>query len=210
MRPFSETVHETTWPSKDPVEKPMYIPAGTMQVFFCLWTVIKSLIQHPVQPTLYLSCTAEKICGAQMVRYSVKLSWAIQSVGLSSALEFDPDRFLDDRVQKYLIPNPFIFIPFNAGPRICLGQQVCAVFLFNCAIGWYGVQFAYNEVSFMLIRLLQSFSTISLDIDAQPPNTRVPAWWAKVPGRQSIEKFWPKTHLTMYAHVRHSISFFIY
>ena len=41
------------------------------------------------------------------------------------ALEFDPDRFLDDRLHKYLIPNPFIFLPFNAGPRICLGQQVC-------------------------------------------------------------------------------------
>jgi len=40
------------------------------------------------------------------------------------ALEFDPDRFLDDRLQKYLTPNPFIFLPFNAGPRICLGQQV--------------------------------------------------------------------------------------
>lgn len=37
---------------------------------------------------------------------------------------FDPDRFLDDRVAKYLTPNPFIFLPFNAGPRICLGQQV--------------------------------------------------------------------------------------
>ena len=41
------------------------------------------------------------------------------------ALMFDPDRFLDERVQKYLVPNPFIFLPFNAGPRICLGQQVC-------------------------------------------------------------------------------------
>lgn len=41
-----------------------------------------------------------------------------------SALKFDPDRFLDERVQKYLTPNPFIFLPFNAGPRICLGQQV--------------------------------------------------------------------------------------
>ena len=41
------------------------------------------------------------------------------------ALEFDPDRFLDDRLHKYLTPNPFIFLPFNAGPRICLGQQVC-------------------------------------------------------------------------------------
>ena len=41
-----------------------------------------------------------------------------------TALKFNPDRFLDERVQKYLTPNPFIFLPFNAGPRICLGQQV--------------------------------------------------------------------------------------
>lgn len=40
------------------------------------------------------------------------------------AEQFDPDRFLDERLQKYLTPNPFIFLPFNAGPRICLGQQV--------------------------------------------------------------------------------------
>ena len=46
------------------------------------------------------------------------------SDGLSSADEFDPDRFIDDRVKKYLVPNPFIFLPFGAGPRICLGQQV--------------------------------------------------------------------------------------
>ena len=43
----------------------------------------------------------------------------------SDALEFNPDRFLDARVQRYLIKNPFMFLPFNAGPRICLGQQVC-------------------------------------------------------------------------------------
>jgi len=40
------------------------------------------------------------------------------------ALEFDPERFLDERAAKYLLKNPFIFTPFNAGPRICLGQQV--------------------------------------------------------------------------------------
>lgn len=44
-----------------------------------------------------------------------------------AALVFDPDRFLDDRLQKYLLSNPFIFLPFNAGPRICLGQQVILV-----------------------------------------------------------------------------------
>ena len=37
--------------------------------------------------------------------------------------EFDPDRFIDDRV-KYLVPNPYIFLPSTAGPRVCLGQQV--------------------------------------------------------------------------------------
>ena len=41
-----------------------------------------------------------------------------------TAEEFDPDRFLDERLRKYLTPNPFIFSPFNAGPRICMGQQV--------------------------------------------------------------------------------------
>jgi hypothetical protein len=45
-----------------------------------------------------------------------------------SAEEFDPNRFLDIRYQKYLAKNPFIFLPFNAGPRICLGQQVQARF----------------------------------------------------------------------------------
>jgi cytochrome P450 len=43
--------------------------------------------------------------------------------------EFDPDRFLDERLHKYLTPKPFIFLPFNAGPRICLGQQVILHFL---------------------------------------------------------------------------------
>jgi hypothetical protein len=41
-----------------------------------------------------------------------------------AAEEFDPDRFLDERLRKYLTPSPFIFSPFNAGPRICMGQQV--------------------------------------------------------------------------------------
>ena len=48
--------------------------------------------------------------------------------------DFDPERFIDERLGKYLVPNPFIFMPFNAGPRICLGQQ-----------------FAYNEVDFIPI-----------------------------------------------------------
>ncbi|KAI0318188.1 cytochrome P450 [Amylostereum chailletii] len=99
------------------------------------------------------------------------------------AILFDPDRFLDERVHKYLTPNPFIFTPFNAGPRICLGQQ-----------------FAYNEISFTLIRFLQTFSSVSLALDVQPSDTIPPKEWAQAEGRQAIEKVWPKQHLTMYAH----------
>jgi cytochrome P450 len=97
-------------------------------------------------------------------------------------------RFLDDRVHKYLTPNPFIFLPFNAGPRICLGQQ-----------------FAYNEVSFFLIRLLQKFSGVSLAQDAQPPGSIPPKSWKSAGGRQAIEKVWPMSHLTMYSHVSWAI-----
>jgi len=52
---------------------------------------------------------------------------------ISLALEFDPERFLDGRAAKYLVKNPFIFTPFNAGPRICLGQQVGS--LCCCSLG---------------------------------------------------------------------------
>ncbi|KAH7930343.1 cytochrome P450 [Leucogyrophana mollusca] len=96
------------------------------------------------------------------------------------AEEFDPDRFLDERLHKYLTKNPFIFLPFNAGPRICLGQQ-----------------FAYNEVSFFLVRLLQTFSSVSLATDTQ---TAPPAEWASASGRKGIDKVVFKGHLTMYAH----------
>ncbi|KAH6889005.1 cytochrome P450 monooxygenase pc-1 [Coprinopsis sp. MPI-PUGE-AT-0042] len=96
--------------------------------------------------------------------------------------EFDPDRFIDDRVKKYLVPNPYIFIPFNAGPRICLGQQ-----------------FAYNLMSFVLVRLLQQFSSFSLDEEALTPELRVPKEWAETGknSRKAKERFRPHTVLTM-------------
>ncbi|THU78314.1 cytochrome P450 [Dendrothele bispora CBS 962.96] len=95
------------------------------------------------------------------------------------ALEFDPDRFLDERLHKYLTPNPFIFLPFNAGPRICLGQQ-----------------FAYNEASYFLIKLLQKFDNFSHALDVQP--SQPPPEWKPEPGttkgRDKITLF---SHLTM-------------
>jgi len=88
---------------------------------------------------------------------------------------------LDERVKKYLVPNPFIFLPFNAGPRICLGQQ-----------------FAYNEASAMIVRLVQTFKEISLDMDSNP-EAKPPVAWASGPGRRAVEKVWVKSDVTTYA-----------
>ncbi|KAJ7053490.1 cytochrome P450 monooxygenase pc-1 [Mycena amicta] len=114
--------------------------------------------------------------------YSVFLMQRRKDLWGPDADEFDPDRFLDERLKKYLLTNSFQFLPFNAGPRICLGQQ-----------------FAYNEMSFMLIRLLQAFSAFHLDEEAFPPGARPPAEWkhAQGPGRKSVERFRPKVNLTM-------------
>nr|GAT51535.1 predicted protein [Mycena chlorophos] len=101
------------------------------------------------------------------------------------ALQWDPERFIDQRLHKYLTPNPFIFLPFSAGPRICLGQQ-----------------FAYHETSVFLVRFLQAFSSVSLDMAAQPPESYPPAEW-KDPEKDPLswkrgERLFVKSHLTLY------------
>ncbi|KAF9650971.1 cytochrome P450 [Thelephora ganbajun] len=92
--------------------------------------------------------------------------------------EFDPDRFIDDRMKKYFVPNPFIFLPFNTGPRICLGQQ-----------------FAYNEMSFFMIRLLQNFDNVTLDMDAQPQRTTSLSEWKTK--KREVERDLLAVHLTL-------------
>lgn len=108
---------------------------------------------------------------------------------MNAAEDFDPDRFLDERSER-LVANPSMFLPFNAGPRICLGQQ-----------------FAYNEMSFFIIRLLQNFSSMSLQLDCQDPATLPPKEWAQCPGRKGIEKIFPKAHLSSYVNVSLGVPF---
>ncbi|PPQ86761.1 hypothetical protein CVT25_012406 [Psilocybe cyanescens] len=112
--------------------------------------------------------------------YSVLLMHRRKDLWGPDADVFDPDRFLDARLRKYITPNPFIFLPFNAGPRICLGQQ-----------------FAYHETSFFLIRLLQQFSSITHVYDAQPPTSRPPHEWNTSEGPKGRDKIRMKSYMTM-------------
>ena len=54
----------------------------------------------------------------------------------------DPAVFCPERWTKWH-PKPHDYIPFNAGPRICIGQQ-----------------FALTEMSYVLVRLFQKFSRV--------------------------------------------------
>ncbi|KAG2354387.1 cytochrome P450 [Suillus spraguei] len=172
----------TRRPTYDDIREMKYLRA-VLNETLRLFPAVPFDVRENIHDTTLTSPEHEKkplfIPRGTTICYSVFLMHRRTDLWGPDALEFDPDRWLDERVKKYLIPNPFIFLPFNAGPRICLGQQ-----------------FAYNEMSFMVIRLLQNFSAVTLSPE---PAMRPPAWWAEKYGRQAIEQFRPRNHFTLYA-----------
>ncbi|KAH7906604.1 cytochrome P450, partial [Hygrophoropsis aurantiaca] len=178
-------VGSTRRPTYDDIREMKYLRA-VLNETLRLFPAVPFDIRESINDTTWSSPNPEEkplfIPAKTTVTYSVLLMHRRVDLWGPDAQEFDPDRFIDERLHKYLTKNPFIFLPFNAGPRICLGQQ-----------------FAYNEMSFMLIRLLQNFSSITLAPDAQDPATHPPPEWALEEGRQAYEKFRPRAHLTLYS-----------
>ncbi|KAH8831771.1 cytochrome P450 monooxygenase pc-3 [Flagelloscypha sp. PMI_526] len=135
-------------------------------------TVLKS--KNPNVPDIFIPA-------GMNVLYSTFLMHRRPELWGPDAHLFDPDRFLDSRLSTYLTPNPFIFLPFNAGPRICIGQQ-----------------FAYTEASYFMIKLLQQFVSFELAKDAMLPECTPPGSYRAMTGRIVNEEIIPKTHLTMF------------
>ncbi|KAJ5669468.1 hypothetical protein N7462_010538 [Penicillium macrosclerotiorum] len=63
--------------------------------------------------------------------------------GPESKNYFDPQRWIPERWVDGWQPRPWQFIPFNGGPRICIGQQ-----------------FATIEMGYTIIRILQAYERI--------------------------------------------------
>lgn len=62
-------------------------------------------------------------------------------------------------------------------------------------------QFALQEASFFLVKLLQQFTNFTLAPDAQPEDSKPPAGWAEGGGRRATEKIRPAMHLTLFVKV---------
>ena len=59
------------------------------------------------------------------------------STGFPDYLDFVPERW------DHWTPKPWTYIPFNGGPRICIGQQ-----------------FALTEMAYTVVRILQTFERL--------------------------------------------------
>ncbi|KAL6454247.1 CYP52A10 Cytochrome P450 52A10 [Candida maltosa Xu316] len=88
----------------------------------------------------------------QTVMYSVYALQRDEKYYGKDANEFRPERWFEPEVRKL----GWAFLPFNGGPRICLGQQ-----------------FALTEASYVLARLVQSFETLELSPDAEYPPAKL-------------------------------------
>ncbi|KAG2155274.1 cytochrome P450 monooxygenase CYP63 [Suillus bovinus] len=113
--------------------------------------------------------------------YSSLLTQRNKELWGPDADEFDPERWIDPQRLARFTSNPMMFTPFSAGPRICIGQN-----------------YAYNEASFFLVRLLQQFDTFTLATDAQPPSSLPPAEWKLGRGRQRVEMIYPDATMTLF------------
>ncbi|KAI5950858.1 ALK2 [Candida jiufengensis] len=82
------------------------------------------------------------------VTYSVYATHRSEEYYGKDANEFRPERWFEPETRKL----GWAFVPFNGGPRICLGQQ-----------------FALTEASYVTTRLIQEFPNLSLE-----PNTEYP------------------------------------
>ncbi|KAK6455591.1 cytochrome P450 alkane hydroxylase [Scheffersomyces xylosifermentans] len=85
------------------------------------------------------------------VAYSVYATHRMEEYYGKDASEFKPERWADSKRLSWA------YVPFNGGPRICLGQQ-----------------FALTEASYVVVRLLQMFpNLVSKDSRPYPPKKSV-------------------------------------
>ena len=120
------------------------------------------------------------------------------------AYDFDPNRWLDKRLSRFT-ENPMIFTPFSGGPRmVCSRSRHGDTHGIDAVAQCLGQNYARNEATYLLIRLLQGFDTFTLAPEAQPEGSLPPAQWKTGVGREPMERISPAYALTLFVKARTS------
>jgi Cytochrome P450 len=85
------------------------------------------------------------------------ITWAMHrrtSLWGPDANEFRPERWEEDAKKGWE------YLPFNGGPRICLGREFHRIFSLFILNRLRTEQYALAESSYMIVRILQQFDTI--------------------------------------------------
>ncbi|KAF9373343.1 hypothetical protein CPB97_000639 [Podila verticillata] len=130
-----EVVGRDRKPDHDDIKKLKFMKQvinETLRLYPAVPFNIKTCLEDDVLPNGYFVPKGSVVVHSSYVTHRMKEYWG------DDAEEFDPDRWSPERVK---IVRPFMFFPFHAGPRICLGQN-----------------FAYNQAMNTMTRLLQNYT----------------------------------------------------
>ncbi|KAG0330377.1 hypothetical protein BGZ99_004747 [Dissophora globulifera] len=129
-----EVVGPTTVPVYDDIKKLRYQKQVVNEVLRLCPPVpfnVRQSVEEDILPNGYY------VPPGVPVTYSAYVTHRLPELWGEDALVFDPDRWGPERVGSI---KPFMFVPFHAGPRICLGQNL-----------------AYTTAQITLTRLLQHY-----------------------------------------------------
>ncbi|KAH9231324.1 hypothetical protein K456DRAFT_1751762 [Colletotrichum gloeosporioides 23] len=89
-----------------------------------------------------------------------------------NAYDFAPiDEFCPSRWDSWT-PKPWTYIPFNGGPRICVGQQL-----------------ALTEMAYVLVRVFQRYKNVQLGVSPGQFQSNESGWTRKGSEPEGIERF---------------------
>lgn len=140
----------------------------------------RGVVLPHADPTYAAAPAPLYVPGGTVVMYLPVLTQRNTALWGDDADVFDPDRWLDARLRRFT-ENPMMYTPFSGGPRICIGQN-----------------YARNEATYLLVRLLQQFDAVALAPEAQPAGSLPPPEWRHARGRAAEERVWPAYAITLY------------